>query len=82
MSIRLLFFASLREVTGIGELNWPWPESGGTVDDLLVQLFDQYPGLQSWNDALLVAVDLEYAGRDTRLSPGQEVAIMPPVQGG
>jgi len=32
--------------------------------------------------SLLVARDLEYAGRDTRLSPGQEVAVMPPVQGG
>jgi molybdopterin converting factor small subunit len=29
-----------------------------------------------------MAVDLEYATRETQLFPGQEVALMPPVQGG
>lgn len=82
MSIRVLFFATLREVAGAPELTWPWPESGGTVEELLAQLFERFPRLRDWNESLLVAVDLEYARREARLVPGQEVAIMPPVQGG
>lgn len=82
MNLRLLFFASLRELTGAEELTWPWPTDGGTVEELLGQLFERFPALRTWKDNLLVAVDLEYADRQTRLLPGQEVAIMPPVQGG
>ena len=81
-NLRLLFFASLREVTGQSELTWPWPETGGTVEELLSQLFERFPRLRDWNESLLVAADLEYARRETRLLPGQEIAIMPPVQGG
>jgi len=81
-SIRVLLFASLREITGCGELEWPWPESGRTVDDLLHELYDRFEGLRDWDGCLLVAADLEYVDRTARLLPGQEVAIMPPVQGG
>lgn len=82
MNIRLLFFASIRDVTGCAELEWPWPEAGERVAALLGQLYERFPGLQGWDASLLVAVDCDYAGRETWIAPGQEVAIMPPVQGG
>ena len=82
MSIRVLFFASLQAITGSGELEWPCPESGRTVDELLHELYDRFDGLRDWDRSLLVAADLEYVGRTTRVWPGQEVALMPPVQGG
>jgi sulfur-carrier protein len=84
-TLRLLFFSTLREVAGSDELDWPWPpESGGpsTVATLLTEVFARWPALASWNERILVAVDLVYATRDTEIMPGQEVALMPPVQGG
>jgi len=84
-SLHLLFFSSLREVVGVEEMDWPWPPSGraaGTVGELLAELYLRWPGLAGWDARLLVAVDLEYAGREERLRAGQEVALMPPVQGG
>ncbi len=82
MNLRLLFFASLREVTGAGELEWPWVEEGGSVALLLDQLYTRFPRLREWDAVLLVAADCEYVGREALLRPGQEVAVMPPVQGG
>lgn len=84
-SLRLLFFSSLRDVTGADELDWPWPPSDGgaqTVATLLAGLYDRWPALAAWDARLLVAVDLAYALRGDPLRPGQEVALMPPVQGG
>lgn len=83
--LRLLFFSSLRDVTGTEEIDWPWPPRGGgaqTVAALLAGLYDRWPALAAWDARLLVAVDLTYARREDLLRPGQEVALMPPVQGG
>jgi molybdopterin converting factor small subunit len=41
-----------------------------------------YPGLEGWKGSLLLAVNGEYADRATRIAAGDEVALMPPVQGG
>jgi len=80
-----LFFSSLRDTVGAEALDWPWPpRSGGTptVATLLGEVYDRWPALAAWDAQLLVAVDLTYATRETALLPGQEVALMPPVQGG
>jgi molybdopterin synthase catalytic subunit len=82
MKLRVLFFASLREIIGSEELEWPWPAEGDTVSVLLDQLYERFPRLSDWDATLLVAADCEYSGRDDHLRPGQEVAVMPPVQGG
>lgn len=84
-TLRVLFFSSLRDVAGTDALDWPWPPPAGgaqTVATLLTEIYDRWPALASWDPRLLVAVDLAYATRDTPLAPGQEVALMPPVQGG
>ena len=84
-TLRLLLFSSLRDLAGAEEVDWPWPpRSGGppTVATLLAEVYERWPSLASWDARLLVAVDLAYATRDTALQPGQEVALMPPVQGG
>jgi molybdopterin converting factor small subunit len=84
-TVRLLFFSTLRDLAGAEEMDWPWPPcSGGaqTVATLLAEVYDRWPALAAWDPRLLVAVDLAYATRETPLRPGQEVALMPPVQGG
>ncbi len=82
MNLRVLFFSVLRDVTGVEGVALEWSEEGGTVAELLAVLYGRFPGLEGWDGSVLVAADLAYVGRNDRLFPGQEVAIMPPVQGG
>lgn len=71
MTIRL--FAGLRERAG-----WSSRElEAATVADVWPQL-----GLGDEPAGLLYAVNKAYAGRDTALADGDEVALIPPVSGG
>lgn len=81
MTVRVLFFSVLRDLTGREELVWDLP-SEASVTDLLQDLFRQWPALLGWEESLLVAVDQTYVKRDQILHDRCEVAIMPPVQGG
>ncbi|MFN0125352.1 MAG: MoaD/ThiS family protein [Verrucomicrobiales bacterium] len=84
-TVRLLFFSALRDVAGVDAVDWPWPPTSGadaTVSGLLGEVYARWPALAVWDGRLLVAVDLDYAARETPLRAGQEVAVMPPVQGG
>jgi molybdopterin converting factor small subunit len=83
--IRVLFFSLLREITGTAELAWQ-PGSDGplapTVADVWQSLTHRWPGLAAWEGKVLIAVDLTYADCTTPLRGGEELALMPPVQGG
>ena len=81
MSVRLLFFSLLRDITGLDELAWTCAP-GSQVHDLLEQIYQCWPRLREWDGSLLIAVDQIYVKRDASLHENCEVAIMPPVQGG
>ena len=81
MTVRVLFFSSLRDLAGESETELELP-GGASVGDLLDDLGSRIPGMAEWDSRLLVAVDQEYADRGEVLREGQEVAVMPPVQGG
>jgi molybdopterin converting factor small subunit len=81
-SLRVLFFSVLQDATG-GSREVDWEAAPGlTVEGLLEQLYASWPELRRWDGQIRVAVDLEYVERTYPLRPGQEVAVMPPVQGG
>ena len=61
MTLRILFFSLLRDVTRSEELLLESPPA--TVGDLLDHLYERYPGLSAWDSRLLIAVDLAFAGR-------------------
>jgi molybdopterin converting factor small subunit len=82
MTSKVLFFSLLRDVVGADEIEWAVPAGGLAVADILGQLYAEWPALREWDTKILVAVDLEYVGRDVVVMPGQELAVMPPVQGG
>lgn len=82
MKLRILFFSVLREIVGAEEVPLELPPGQGDVADVLVALYSRWPGLEAWDDKIRVAVDLDYVDRDHPVAEGQEIAVMPPVQGG
>jgi molybdopterin converting factor small subunit len=71
----------LRDVVGIRELEIELPETAN-VRDLLDQIYAQRPALRAHDKSILIGAGLEFVDRNYKLNPGEEIAIMPPVQGG
>lgn len=76
MSIKTLFFASLREQVGQSQAQSVW-QAGLTP----IQLWQQITQT-AFPEHILVARNQEYCDADTLLSDGDEVAFFPPVTGG
>ena len=57
------------------------PESA-TAAELLHVLYAKTPALRDWDKTILVAAGVEFVERNYSLKPGDQVSIMPPVQGG
>ena len=81
MTVHVLFFASLRERMGSGDANLDLSE-GATVGDLWSALRKEHPRLGEGTGSVRFVVNREYVGEDHRLSPDDEVALIPPVSGG
>ena len=81
MTVRVLFFSVLKDLTGTDEVSVECP-AGSTMADLLGIAFQRWPKLREWDRSLLLALDQTYVKRDAALHDGAEVALMPPVQGG
>ncbi|MFQ5847736.1 MAG: molybdopterin converting factor subunit 1 [Candidatus Methylomirabilales bacterium] len=81
MQVRVRLFAAAREIVGRGEVSVELKE-GGTVGELLEQVFSRYPGLKGIAASLLIAVNREFAERSAKLQEGDEVGVIPPVSGG
>ena len=83
--MKILYFAWVREKTGIGEETVDIPGDIRTARDLVAWLEGRDEGFAAAfaDDALVrVAVNQEYATLDEPVSPGDEVAFFPPVTGG
>jgi molybdopterin converting factor small subunit len=81
MKVRLQFYAQLRDLIGIDELEIELPP-GATVRELLERIYAQKPALRAHDKSILIGAGLEFVDRDYKVNPGEEIAIMPPVQGG
>lgn len=81
MKVRAQFFAQLRDTTGVPEVVVDLPEKS-TVADLLLRIYELKPALKTHDRTILVGAGLEFVNRNYQLKPNQEIAIMPPVQGG
>ena len=76
MQVTIRLFAQLRERAGTNELSIELPD-GACVKDAIDELGDLASDLP-----VVMAVNREYADRDAALSPGDELALIPPVSGG
>src|SRR5262245_10296744 len=81
MQVKLLFFASLKDIVGNRQLDLDVPP-GATVNDLLERLESRYPALGRYRPILLTSLNEEYVDRCCVVSDGDEVAFFPPVSGG
>lgn len=74
-------FAGLREVVGKDTLELEL-EPGTTVETLWGRLVAGNDRLDAYGKSINFAVNHDFVGRDTELSPDDEVAFLPPVSGG
>ena len=79
--IRVLLFGAAADRAGIRETELP-VEDGVTLAELWPLLAGRHPDLAPMRDTLAFAVNGEYARGDADVSPGDEVAVLPPVSGG
>jgi MoaE-MoaD fusion protein len=81
MQVRLLFFATLKDIVGSRELRLDVP-AGATVGDVLTHLEVSYPKVKAYRPVVLTAINEEYVDLSATVRDGDEVAIFPPVSGG
>jgi MoaE-MoaD fusion protein len=81
MQVRVLFFGVLKDLAGKASESISLPENA-TLSDVLTHYEEAIPRLKDTATSLAMSVNQEYASPSTRLRPGDEVALLPPVSGG
>jgi MoaE-MoaD fusion protein len=81
MHVRLLFFATLKDIVGVRQMEVELAQDA-TVGDVLAHLENRYPRLRDYRPVVLTAVNEEYVDQRARVQDGDELAIFPPVSGG
>lgn len=83
--MKILYFAWLRQRTGIGEEDVTVPDEVTDVADLIDWLKTRGDGFEeALQDvsAIRIAINQEFATLDAKIAPGDEVALFPPMTGG
>ena len=81
MRVRVQFYAQLRDLVGMRQLDVDFAE-GSSIRELLEQIYAQQPKLRPHDKSILIGAGVEFVDRNYKLKPGDEISIMPPVQGG
>ena len=81
MQVRVLFFASLRDLTKVDSLQVELTENA-TISDLKNFLLRKYPDFVGIESKFAVALNQEYVVGKATLKHGDEVALIPPVSVG
>jgi molybdopterin converting factor subunit 1 len=82
MAVRALYFAAVRDVTGLAEETLELPEDVRTVGELEVFLTRRYPALAAHAASLRYARNEAFAETSELLRDGDVIAVIPPVAGG
>ena len=83
--MKLIYFAWVREKTGISEEDINLPSEVSTVSQLvewLINRGDNYQSAFADLKVIKVAVNQDFVSFDTSIKDGDEVAFFPPVTGG
>jgi molybdopterin synthase sulfur carrier subunit len=77
MTVKVLFFGVLAEVTGINCKHYSEVKS---VNDLKMKIRDEFPEVVHYD--FRISVNNELIDNDQPLKDGDELALMPPFAGG
>src|SRR5580704_9805699 len=81
MQVRILFFGVLKDLTGRGSDLLNLPEHA-TLGDVFIHYEEIAPRLGELAAAIAISINQEFAGPDSQLKEGDEIAFLPPVSGG
>jgi MoaE-MoaD fusion protein len=81
MRVHVLFFGVLKDLAGKSS-EWIELPDGAKVADVLAHYRSEIPRMKEAMTSLATAVNQQYAGPETVLSPDDELALLPPVSGG
>jgi molybdopterin synthase sulfur carrier subunit len=83
--MRLLYFAWVKEKTGIGAEDIELPATVATIADLMSWLKTRGPEFEhafASGDVIRAAIDQTHVRHDARIAGAREIAFFPPVTGG
>ena len=81
MQVKVLFFGTLKDLAGQASDSLSLPDDA-ILSDVLKGLAQRIPRWKEFAASIAMAVNQEYAGPDTKLKQGDEIALLPPVSGG
>ena len=81
ITITIKLFAIYQEVYGVNELVWDFPH-GTTVQYVCDRLIKEHPELSQWREITRFGINLQFVEPDTIVQNGDEVVLIPPVNGG
>jgi molybdopterin converting factor subunit 1 len=81
MQVQVLFFGMLKDLAGRAGDTIDLAD-GSTLRDVFTHYEARVPRLMELKASIAMSVNQEYAGLETVLNPGDEVALLPPVSGG
>lgn len=85
MSVRIVYFAWVRERLGKGSEELDLPESVKTVGDLIAHLStlgEEYEAVFAVPQVIRAAIDEEHADHGEAIGTAREIALFPPMTGG
>jgi molybdopterin converting factor small subunit len=81
MRVKVSFYSYFKELTGCAQADEDVVKDS-TLADLWKKLAGRFPKLAKMERSTLMAVGVDYQGREYVLKDGDEVSLFPPVQGG
>lgn len=82
MQVKVLLFATLKDIAGQSKLELELPGQQSSLDDLRRALSERVPGISEHVRAAIAAINEEYAFDQDTVRDGDSVAFFPPVSGG
>jgi MoaE-MoaD fusion protein len=81
MKVHVQFYSQLRDLAGMHSFDVDLNQKA-TIADLLEKVYQKAPALRSRDKSILVGAGVDFVDRNYEIKPDDEIAIMPPVQGG
>jgi len=81
VKVHVKFYAQLRDIARVQADDVDLTDRA-TVSDLLRKIYGKFPALRAHEKSILVGAGVEFVDRSYKLKSGEEISIMPPVQGG